>query len=107
LKYVDKERKPHLHPVAQAIADEWRNAKRAGRPASWDIIRVSYVEHLCKSGRVTNCEWHLDLTAIDIGKYIEGLPRKKMWWLPENVIGQEVPDSASHIQPSHNIVNMR
>ncbi|KAN0129863.1 hypothetical protein V8E53_012335 [Lactarius tabidus] len=92
LKYVDKERKLCLHPVAQAIADEWRNAKRAGRPASWDVIRVSYVEHLCKSGRVTNCEWHPDLTAIDIGKYIEGLPRKKMWWLPENVIGQEVPD---------------
>jgi hypothetical protein len=81
--------------------------KLAGLQAGTLSGSLSYVEHLCKSGRVTNHEWHLDLTAIDIGKYIEGLPRKKMWWLPENFIGQEVPDSASHIRPSHNIVNMR
>jgi hypothetical protein len=73
-KFEGKDRKPRMHPGGQVIGDEWRIAAKAGGKGNWDNISLSYIELLCKTGRATNPIWHPDLTATDIGWYINEMP---------------------------------
>jgi hypothetical protein len=93
-KYRDKERKPRLHPVAQAVGDEWRNASKVGQQGNWDKITLSYVENLCENGKRAEPDWHDDVNSLDLSQYIAGLPEKKMWWLPQTSAGQSDQDGA-------------
>jgi|ERR1700677_405894 hypothetical protein len=93
--YRDKDKKPRLHPVAQALGDEWRRAGQLGREGEWDNINVPYVEQLCKNARGSNPDWHADLSMLDLSKYINGTAQEQMWWVPQASTNAEEPDGAS------------
>jgi hypothetical protein len=60
---------------------EWKAASESGRQPRWDIFTDTYIKQACDQVATSNPDWHADLFATDLSRYMTGATSKKMWWV--------------------------
>jgi hypothetical protein len=62
---------------------EWSKADTEQRAPNWGSITIVYVEDLCQRTKAANPSWHADLNALNLSAYLQEVPIKLFWWLPQ------------------------
>ena len=63
------------------MTGEWRDASENGRQPRWSYFTEACIRQACEQVASANPDWHPDLYATDLSKYIAGSAPKTMWWV--------------------------
>ena len=85
--FLEKPKKPHLHPMIQIMTSEWKAAGEEGWQPHWFIFTDSFLQHVCNQVMQENPKWNADLSLTDLSPYMAGMPHKWQWWLVDGPDG--------------------
>ncbi|KAF8268165.1 hypothetical protein EI94DRAFT_1800752 [Lactarius quietus] len=92
-------KKPRVHPIIQVMSREWKKAEEESRMPDWSIFTTHYISGFCENQRASEPDWHLDLSSLDLGPYMEGLQDHRRWWEVSLPAPQDVEDGKARALP--------
>ena len=98
-RYLNKPKKPRLHPIAQYLGQEEKHAAEKKVPINWDNVSAADVERSCLQLRVDYPDWHPDLSTLDLSAYLDEIPPKKFWWRTQHPAVQVGDDGMCYPTP--------
>ncbi len=63
----------------------------------WDTLSYTAIQGVCRATAEEHPDWHADLTAMDLGKYLAAVPQRKRWWLLNTPTSEEPSDGKSYL----------
>jgi hypothetical protein len=95
-RYGADSKKPRCHPIVQAMGDEWGTAGSERRAPNWGNVSLTYVESLCQKTKAAHQDWHVDLNALDLTEYLQDVPVRMLWWIPQLPAAPQPTDGMSY-----------
>jgi len=71
-----------MHPIVPYVAEEWQEAKEAGRAFDPGDIQYEEVAARCLDSAKENPAWNEKLHSDDLTEYVPLVDTVDLWWLP-------------------------
>ena len=95
-RYNKAVKKPCVHPAVQIFGVEWHTADEQECTPNWLNVSLVDIQHLCQDLAAKHCDWHPDLTMLNLGAYLKDIPSKKQWWQAQYPAAEEGEDGVSY-----------
>ena len=73
--------------MIQTMTREWKAAAADQRQPRWFIFTDASIQRICGQVKMANPNWHMDLYADDLSKYLHEMSPRKLWWLGDGSLG--------------------